>query len=96
MQDIPVVVWGKGELVKLVHGSGYTDPTFVWSHQRPLAERHQLLVVTRPGYGQRPITPRTHVDQDVQEIIPQSNRSLHERNLPMSQITQQLEAKLAV
>jgi hypothetical protein len=51
MQDIHVVVWGKGELVKLVHGSGYTDPTFVWSHQRPLAERHQLLVVTSGEHG---------------------------------------------
>ncbi len=69
MQEIPVVVWGEGEPVVLVHGSGDTDPTFVWSHQRPLAQRYQLLVVTRPGYGQRPISPRTHVDQEVQEIL---------------------------
>src|SRR2546426_9319652 len=69
MQEAPVVVWGEEEPVVLVHGSGDTDPTFVWSNQRPLAERYQLLVVTRPGYGQRPISPRTHVDQDVQEIL---------------------------
>ena len=69
MQEAPVVVWGEGEPVVLVHGSGDTDPTFVWSNQRPLAERYQLLVVTRPGYGQRPISPRTHVEQDVQEIL---------------------------
>ncbi|MBA2678000.1 MAG: alpha/beta hydrolase [Ktedonobacteraceae bacterium] len=69
MQEVPVVVWGEGEPVVLVHGSGDTDPTFVWSHQRPLAELYQLLVVTRPGYGQRPISERQHVEQDVQEIL---------------------------
>ena len=69
MQESSVVVWGEGEPVILVHGSGDTDPTFVWSHQRPLAAHYQLLVVTRPGYGQRPISPRTHVEQDVQEIL---------------------------
>lgn len=69
MQDVPVIVWGEGEPVVLVHGSGDTDPTFVWSHQRPLAERYQLFMVIRPGYGQRPISPRTHVYQDVQEIL---------------------------
>ena len=58
MQEGSVVVWGEGEPVILVHGSGDTDPTFVWSHQRPLAAHYQLLVVTRPGYGQRPISPR--------------------------------------
>jgi len=69
MQDIPVVVWGEGEPVVLVHGSGDTDPTFVWSHQRSLADRYRLLIVTRPGYGQRPVIPRPHVEQDVQEIL---------------------------
>lgn len=62
MQEVPVVIWGEGEPVVLVHGSGDTDPTFVWSQQRPLAERYQLLVVTCPGYGQRPIKPRTQAD----------------------------------
>src|SRR5215469_11511319 len=69
MQNMPVVVWGEGEPVVLVHGSGDTDPTFVWSQQRPLADRYRLLVVTRPGYGSRPVIPRPPVEQDVQEIL---------------------------
>lgn len=69
MQDTHIITWGEGEPVVLVHGSGDTNPSFVWRNQRPLAARYQLLVVTRPGYGERPIIPRDNVEQDVQEIL---------------------------
>jgi pimeloyl-ACP methyl ester carboxylesterase len=68
MQDMPIIIWGEGELVVLIHGSGDTDPAFVWQHQRPLADRYQLLLVTRPGYGARPLVQRSSVEQDVREV----------------------------
>jgi pimeloyl-ACP methyl ester carboxylesterase len=70
MQNISTIVWGEGEPVVLVHGSGDTDPAFVWSNQRPLAQHYQLLILTRPGYGQQPLVlPRLTIEEDVQEIL---------------------------
>ncbi len=69
MQDAPAIVWGEGEPVVLIHGSGDTDPAYVWNNQHPLAQRYQLLVLTRPGYGEHPVLPRTDVKEDVQENI---------------------------
>ena len=69
MRDTPIVAWGQGEPVVLVHGSGDTDPAFVWNNQRPLAERYQLLVITRPGYGEQPVVSRETVAQDVGELL---------------------------
>ena len=74
MQTAVVQAWDQvdkgqpGEPVVLVHGSGDTDPAFVWQHQRPLAAHYRLLVVTRPGYGDRPVVPRGNVEQDAREI----------------------------
>jgi pimeloyl-ACP methyl ester carboxylesterase len=69
MQDAHLTTWGSGKPIVLVHGSGDTDPAFVWQHQRSLSDRYQLLLLTRPGYGTRPITPRTDVEQDVGEVV---------------------------
>lgn len=70
MQDVSTIVWGKGEPVVLVHGSGDTDPAFVWNNQRPLAQHYQLLILTRPGYGQRPsVSQRPTIEEDVQDIL---------------------------
>lgn len=70
MQDVSPIVWGKGEPVVLVHGSGDTDPAFMWSNQRPLGQQYQLLILTRPGYGQRPlVSQRPSIEEDVQEIL---------------------------
>ena len=69
MQTPPVMIWGEGEPVVLVHGSSHIDPAVVWSNQRPLAERYQLLVITRPGYGERPLLSRATVDLDGEEIL---------------------------
>ncbi len=70
MQEISTLVWGEGEPVVFVHGSGDTEPAFVWSNQRSLGQHYQLLILTRSGYGQRPlISPRPTIEEDVQEIL---------------------------
>lgn len=69
MSEENVREWGAGPPVILVHGSGDTDPEMVWQHQRPLAAHYTLLVVTRPGYGARPVAPRDDVAQDARELV---------------------------
>jgi pimeloyl-ACP methyl ester carboxylesterase len=67
MGNFSASVWGKGEPVVLIHGSAAADPEEVWQHQRSLGEQFQLLVLTRPGYGERPVRPRSNVEEDIQE-----------------------------
>jgi hypothetical protein len=51
MTDLNVVAWGAGEPVVLVHGSfGWSEMS--WAGQRPLAERHQLLLFLERGSDQ--------------------------------------------
>ncbi len=50
--DVFVHVWGAGERVVLVHGSLAPDPAAAWMQQRALADRYQLVVPERRGYGQ--------------------------------------------
>jgi pimeloyl-ACP methyl ester carboxylesterase len=69
MQDAHLTTWGRGKPIVLIHGSGDTDPAFVWQNQRCLSDRYQLLLLTRPGYGTRPVVPRTTVEQDVGEVL---------------------------
>jgi pimeloyl-ACP methyl ester carboxylesterase len=45
--------WGAGPRVVLVHGS-VADGKATWLLQRPLADRFELLVPDRPGYGRNP------------------------------------------
>ncbi|CAM5642464.1 MULTISPECIES: type I polyketide synthase [Streptomyces] len=47
---VHVVERGTGDPVLLVHGGGFAGPGS-WRAQEPLAARHRLLVVSRPGYG---------------------------------------------
>ncbi len=70
MDTVPVEVWGEGEPVILIHGSGAPAPiSELWARQRPLAERYQLLIVTRRGYGDRPVAMQTDVEGDVQDVL---------------------------
>ncbi len=70
MEIVPVEVWGAGEPVILVHGSGAPAPiSEMWSRQRPLAESYRLIILTRGGYGDRPVVMKTDVEADAQDVL---------------------------
>ncbi len=70
MDTVPVEVWGEGEPVLLIHGSGAPAPiSEMWARQRPLAERYRLMILTRRGYGDRPVAMQTGVEGDVQDVL---------------------------
>lgn len=54
--DLQVIVRGHGERVLFVHGS-FGDGLEDWMAQRSLAERFQLLLLDRRGYGESPPRP---------------------------------------
>ncbi len=62
-----VEAWGEGPRVVLVHGA-ITNGPMAWSKQRPLAERWQLLVVTRPGFAPNPPQDRCDFEPDAAAI----------------------------
>jgi pimeloyl-ACP methyl ester carboxylesterase len=53
---LDVEVRGRGPRVVFVHGSVMGRRT--WQHQAPLAERHELYLADRPGFGASPPLPR--------------------------------------
>jgi pimeloyl-ACP methyl ester carboxylesterase len=55
--------WGDGPPVVFVHGS-VADGASTWKQQRPLAERWQLIVLDRPGFGSNPPVERVDFDVD--------------------------------
>jgi pimeloyl-ACP methyl ester carboxylesterase len=68
--DLHVTIWGEGEPVMLVHGSGACgDPADDdWVAQRPLADRFQLLMPARRGYFQSPPIVRGDFAIDASDI----------------------------
>jgi pimeloyl-ACP methyl ester carboxylesterase len=63
--------WGVGPPVVLVHGS-VAGGEATWAEQRPLAERFELVVVDRPGYGPTEMVEREDFEEDaplVAEVI---------------------------
>src|SRR5256885_12758868 len=64
-----IEVVGEGERVVLVHGSG--PPRATWADQLALAERYQLVVLERRGYGQDPgDNPDFEADaKDIRELL---------------------------
>ncbi len=70
MDTVPVEVWGEGEPVLLIHGSGAPAPIGeMWARQYPLAKRYKLMVLTRRGYGDRPVVMQTDVEGDVSDVL---------------------------
>lgn len=70
METVPVEVWGEGEPVLLIHGSGAPAPIGeMWARQYPLAERYKLMILTRRGYGDRPVAMQTNVEGDVGDVL---------------------------
>ena len=64
-------IWGDGERIICIHGSNTEDVEAIWSQQRVLAERYELCIPDRRGYGQsgdREL-PWTY-EKDVQDILP--------------------------
>lgn len=68
--DLHVTIWGEGEPVLLVHGSGACgDPADDdWAAQRPLTGRFQLRMPARRGYFQSPPIARGDFDVDAADI----------------------------
>jgi pimeloyl-ACP methyl ester carboxylesterase len=62
-----VTVWGEGERAVLVHGSfGWGEET--WQAQRPLADKYELLLVDRRGYGRSPADGRADFERDAEDV----------------------------
>lgn len=59
---------GKGPRVVLVHGGG-TGGTIAWQRQLPLAERFNLVIPWRPGYGPSPSAPREDFEREADLVI---------------------------
>ena len=53
MTDLHVTRRGDGPVVVLVHGVGM-PARMAWDLQKPLAERYELWLVDRRGYGESP------------------------------------------
>ena len=68
MGDLHVTTWGDGEPAVFVHGSfGWGEET--WREQRPLADRYELLLVDRRGFGRTPPADRrVDFDADADDI----------------------------
>ncbi len=75
--DLHVRVWGKGERVVLVHGSNVPDPSAIWTEQRRLADRYQLIVLDRRGYGESPATEKPDFEVDVRDVTYLLGASAH-------------------
>jgi pimeloyl-ACP methyl ester carboxylesterase len=65
--DVHVTVWGNGEPAVLVHGSfGWGEET--WREQRPLADRHRLVLLDRRGFGSSPANGRVDFERDAADV----------------------------
>jgi pimeloyl-ACP methyl ester carboxylesterase len=67
LTPLEIITWGSGERVLLVHGSLLDGPA-TWAHQRPLAERWELLVVQRRGFGSSPATDGEDFEHDANDL----------------------------
>ena len=78
MTDLYVRTWGEGERIVLLHGSNTEDVELIWSKQRSLADRYQLIVPDRRGYGQSPKRefPWTY-ENDVQDVMSLLGKGAH-------------------
>jgi pimeloyl-ACP methyl ester carboxylesterase len=60
-------VLGNGPRVVFVHGSVNDGPA-AFSAQRPLAERWQIVIANRRGYGKNPPIQRVDVQRDAEDV----------------------------
>ncbi|MFS8198130.1 alpha/beta fold hydrolase [Streptomyces sp. CWNU-52B] len=75
MTGIHVTEWdesgGKGAPAVFVHNifTWGSDETYGFAAQRPLADRHRLLLADRRGYGRSPDTERSDFDTDADDLV---------------------------
>ncbi|MFE9093414.1 alpha/beta fold hydrolase [Streptomyces sp. NPDC007264] len=75
MTALHVTVWdetgGEGAPAVFAHNifTWGSDEMYGFAAQRPLADRHRLLLVDRRGYGASPDTDRSDVDTDADDLV---------------------------
>ncbi|MER6154373.1 alpha/beta hydrolase [Streptomyces sp. NPDC001868] len=75
MTPIHVTVWDEtergGPPAVFAHNifTWGSDETYGFAAQRPLADRHRLLLVDRRGYGDSPDTDRSDFDTDADDLV---------------------------
>ncbi|HEY5316825.1 MAG TPA: alpha/beta hydrolase [Solirubrobacteraceae bacterium] len=67
MTPLEIITWGSGESVLLVHGSLLDGPA-TWARQEPLAERWELRILQRRGFGSSPATEGEDFERDADDI----------------------------
>jgi pimeloyl-ACP methyl ester carboxylesterase len=73
---LEIITWGAGESVLLVHGSLLDGPA-TWAHQRPLAERWELRVLQRRGFGSSPATDGEDFEHDADDLCEMLGQPAH-------------------
>ena len=76
MRQLSSERWGAGEPVVLVHG-GVLAGEASWRLQRPLADRWQLVVVDRAGYGDSPPRGSGGPEADADDVAPLLGERAH-------------------
>lgn len=74
--SMQVVEIGQGPRVVLVHGGG-TGGALAWQFQQPLAERWQLVMPSRPGYGKSPPGAREDFESEADLIVQLLGQGAH-------------------
>jgi pimeloyl-ACP methyl ester carboxylesterase len=74
--QLEIITWGAGDSVLLVHGSLLDGPS-TWVHQRPLAERWELLVLQRRGFGASPSTDGEDFEHDADDLCDLLSEPIH-------------------
>jgi pimeloyl-ACP methyl ester carboxylesterase len=73
---LEVITWGAGDAVLLVHGSLLDGPS-TWARQRPLAERWELRVVQRRGFGSSPPSDGEDFENDADDLYELLTEPVH-------------------
>jgi pimeloyl-ACP methyl ester carboxylesterase len=73
---LEVITWGAGDPVLLVHGSLLDGPS-TWARQQPLAERWELRVVQRRGFGSSPPTDGEDFENDAEDLCELLTEPVH-------------------
>ena len=69
--DLYVRIWGEGhpERVVLLHGGNVPDPEVTWQKQRSLAQRYEVVVVDRRGFGRSPDAEHITWESEMRDLL---------------------------